>query len=53
MLEATIRGIDPDKPGAKPMNAALVQAWNRLDPEFKEIYREVRDFYFSSSKQHG
>jgi hypothetical protein len=45
MLEATIRGIDPDKPGAKPMNAALVQAWNRLDPEFKEIYREVRDFY--------
>jgi hypothetical protein len=45
MIEATIRGIDPDKPGAKTMNAALVQAWNRLDPEFKEIYREVRDFY--------
>jgi hypothetical protein len=45
MIEATIRGIDPDKPGTKTMNAALVQAWNRLDPEFKEIYREVRDFY--------
>ena len=45
MIEATIRGIDPDKPGTKPMNAALVQAWNMLDPEFKEIYREVRDFY--------
>ena len=45
MLETTIRGIDPDKPGTKTMNAALVQAWNRLDPEFKEIYREVRDFY--------
>jgi hypothetical protein len=45
MLEATIRGIDPDKPGTKQLNAAMVQAWNRLDPEFKEIYREVRDFY--------
>jgi hypothetical protein len=45
MLETTIRGIDPDKPGTKTMNAALVQAWNRLDPEFKEIYREVRNFY--------
>ena len=32
------------------MNAALVQAWNRLDPEFKEIYREVRDFYSRAVK---
>jgi hypothetical protein len=48
MIEATIRGIDPDRPGVKPVNAALVQAWNQLEPEFKEIYREVRDFYKTS-----
>jgi hypothetical protein len=48
MIEATIRGIDPDRPGVKPVNAALVQAWNQLEPEFKEIYREVRDFYKAS-----
>jgi hypothetical protein len=48
MVEATIRGIDPDKPGNKAMNAALVQAWNQLDPEFKKIYQKVRDFYATS-----
>ena len=51
MLEATIRGLDPDSPpGTKQLNAAMVQAWSRLDPEFKEIYREVRDFYERSVK---
>jgi hypothetical protein len=48
MLEATIRGLDPDRPGTKQMNAALVQAWAQLNPEFKQIYREVRDFYATS-----
>jgi hypothetical protein len=48
MIETTLRGIDPDRPGTKAINAALVQAWNQLDPEFKQIYRQVRDFYVRS-----
>jgi hypothetical protein len=48
MIETTLRGIDPDRPGTKAINAALVQAWNQLDPEFKQIYRQVRDFYARS-----
>ena len=52
MIEATIRGIDPDRPSTiaanKTLNPALLNAWNALDPEFKEIYRAVRDFYAES-----
>jgi hypothetical protein len=55
MLEATIRGIDPDRPSTVPanktLNPALLNAWNALDPEFKEIYRAVRDFYADSVKR--
>jgi hypothetical protein len=46
MIEATIRAHDPDKgvvAGGKP--DALDKAWNALRPEFKQLYREVRDFY--------
>jgi len=48
MMEATIRGIDPDtaQPGA--LNAELLKAWNTLKPEYKDIYRRVRNFYSDS-----
>lgn len=52
MLEATIRGRDPDAgvpPGAAP--DALDNAWNALRPEFKQLYRDVRDFYADSVKE--
>jgi hypothetical protein len=57
MLEATIQGIevDPLGPGyidpllAKPTDkvapAVLVNAWNGLDPEFQQLYRDVRNYY--------
>jgi hypothetical protein len=48
MLEATIRGIDPDTAPAGSLNPAFEAAWNGLDPEFKAIYRKVRDFYADS-----
>ena len=52
MMEATIRSRDPDK--GVPAGAAadaLDNAWNSLDPEFKQIYRDVRDFYADSVKE--
>jgi len=50
MLEATMRGIDPDTAKANTLNKPLEDAWNGLDNNFKEIYREVRDFYADSVK---
>jgi hypothetical protein len=48
MMEATIRGIDPDKAAVGALNKPLQDAWNTLNPEFKAIYRRVRDFYANS-----
>jgi hypothetical protein len=48
MVEATIRGIDPDTAPAGSLNPAMQAAWDGLSPEFKEIYRKVRDFYADS-----
>ena len=48
MLEATIRGIDPDTAQAGTLNKPLQDAWNTLNPEFKQIYRDVRNFYTDS-----
>jgi hypothetical protein len=57
MLEATIQGIevDPLGPGyVNPLTAGpndkvapqpLVDAWNKLDPKFQNLYREVRNYY--------
>jgi len=50
MLEATMRGIDPDTAKAGTLNKPLQDAWDALDKDFKEIYREVRDFYADSVK---
>jgi hypothetical protein len=52
MLEATIRARDPDDgvpPGGAP--DALDNAWAALDPEFKQLYRQVRGFYADSVKE--
>ena len=52
MIEATIRGRDPElgvPAGAAP--DALDNAWAALRPEFKSLYREVRDFYADSIKE--
>lgn len=52
MLEATMRGRDPDAgvpSGTAP--DALDKAWNTLKPEYKEIYRKVRNFYADSVNQ--
>lgn len=48
MMEATIRGIDPDTAAAGALNKPLQDAWNTLKPEYKAIYRRVRDFYADS-----
>jgi hypothetical protein len=48
MMEATIRGIDPDTAAAGALNKPLQDAWNALNPEFKAIYRRVRNFYADS-----
>ena len=50
MLEATMRGIDPDTAKAGTLNKPLEDAWGALDDDFKEIYREVREFYADSVK---
>jgi hypothetical protein len=50
MLEATMRGIDPDTAKAGTLNKPLEDAWNALDKDFKEVYREVREFYADSVK---
>jgi len=52
MLEATMRGRDPDAgvpSGTAP--DALDKAWDTLKPEYKEIYRKVRNFYADSVNQ--
>jgi hypothetical protein len=51
MLEATIRGVDPDTATSGTLNPAFQKAWNALKPEYKEIYRKVRDFYSDSVTQ--
>jgi len=48
MLEATIRGIDPDTAQSGTLNKPLQDAWNTLNPDFKQIYRDVRNFYTDS-----
>jgi len=48
MLEATIRGVDPDTAKAGTLNPEMQAAWGSLNPEFKQIYRQVRDFYANS-----
>jgi len=49
MLEATIRGIEVDDLSTSyniaKVNKELSAAWNALGPEFRQIYRDVRDFY--------
>lgn len=52
MIEATIRARDPDK-GPAPGTGldALDNAWNALKPEYKQLYRQVRDFYADSVKE--
>jgi hypothetical protein len=50
MLEATIRGIDPDTFVGPSAHSELQKSWELLDEDFKEIYREVRDFYADSVK---
>lgn len=57
MLEATIQGIEVDplgpgyidpvtaKPDDKVAPQQLVDAWNKLLPEFQELYRTVRNYY--------
>ena len=42
MLDATIVGKDPDQGATNPK---LDAAWASLDPEFKDIYRRVRDYF--------
>lgn len=50
MLEATMRGVDPDTFVGPSMHSELQNSWDLLDKDFKEIYREVRDFYADSVK---
>jgi hypothetical protein len=47
MHAATILEVDPDKPTAaqRAANPQLMRDWNKLSPEAKKIYREVRDFF--------
>jgi hypothetical protein len=51
MMEATIRGIDPDTAQPGTLNAELQKAWGTLKPEYKKIYRDVRNFYSDSVTQ--
>ncbi|NBS69758.1 hypothetical protein EBT31_12725, partial [bacterium] len=52
MIEATIRARDPDYgPPAGAKSDALDNAWNALRPEFKTLYRNVREFYADSIKE--
>lgn len=52
MIEATIRARDPDN-GVPAGGAAdaLDKAWNALEPEYKSLYREVREFYADSVRE--
>lgn len=45
-IQATILSVDPDPNGKfHSPNKTLSDAWNLLDDDVKEIYREMRDFY--------
>jgi hypothetical protein len=49
MLDATINGKDPDKgPTGLPK---LDAAWASLDPEFKDIYRRVRNYFYNNLQE--
>ena len=48
MMEATIRGVDPDTVQPGTLNPEMQRAWNALKPEYKDIYRRVRNFYANS-----
>lgn len=47
MHRATLQRIDPDKATLQQRNADpdLMRMWAALDPEAKQIYRDVRNFY--------
>ena len=46
MLESTIRGTDPSTAQLAPtITMELLDAWHALNPEYKALYYEVRDFY--------
>ena len=47
MHRATLQGFDPDKATAQQRNSDpdLMKLWRSLNPEAKQIYRDVRDFY--------
>ena len=46
MHEATIAGFDPDKDSAStPDEKRLARAWDALDANSKQLYRDVRDAY--------
>ena len=51
MMEATIRGLDPDTAQPGVLNPELQKAWDTLKPEYKAIYRRVRNFYSDSVNQ--
>jgi len=40
---ATIASFDPDRPVGK--NQQITDMWNRLNPEAKQLYRDMRNFY--------
>lgn len=40
---ATIVSFDPDRPVGK--NQQITDMWKRLNPEAKQLYRDMRDFY--------
>ncbi len=45
-IQATILSVDPDPNGKfHSPNKTLSDAWDLLDDDVKEIYREMRDFY--------
>ena len=55
MHEATLAGIDPDKPrkGDKDKDGydKVMRLWNGMDEQSKEIYRETRDAYKNRREQ--
>lgn len=40
---ATLASFDPDRPVGK--NQQITDMWNRLNPEAKQLYRDMRNFY--------
>jgi hypothetical protein len=47
MHRATISEVDPDKATTQQRNdnVDLMTQWNALNPEAKQVYRDVRNFY--------